>query len=115
MDCAFLADKDANTAGFQLRALGQCRGLEDSLGVLKEIRHRNLIEPIPASVSETWKLKCTLFSKESPMPEKRDGICAHPACNCPVPQGEKYCSTYCEDAADTIEISCNCEHAGCAM
>jgi hypothetical protein len=39
--------------------------------------------------------------------------CAHPACSCPVPEGEDYCSTSCEDAAGLIELSCNCEHASC--
>ena len=26
-----------------------------------------------------------------------------------------YCSPYCKDAGDTMEISCNCGHAGCAI
>ena len=30
--------------------------------------------------------------------------CAHPACNCNVPKGTKYCSKYCEDAKDTLEL-----------
>jgi hypothetical protein len=41
--------------------------------------------------------------------------CEHPACNCLVAKGTKYCSQYCEDAKETIELSCNCRHAGCAM
>jgi hypothetical protein len=41
--------------------------------------------------------------------------CAHPACSCVVPEDGKYCSQYCEDAADTTELSCNCRHAGCAL
>jgi hypothetical protein len=41
--------------------------------------------------------------------------CQHPACNCWTAKGTKYCSQYCEDAKDTIELSCNCCHAGCAM
>ena len=41
--------------------------------------------------------------------------CAHPACNCTVIDGGKYCSQYCSDAGDTMEISCNCGHAGCAV
>jgi len=49
------------------------------------------------------------------MSENPQEKCAHPACNCPVPEGEKYCSTYCKAAADTTEISCNCEHRGCAL
>ena len=40
--------------------------------------------------------------------------CAHPACNCRPAAGEKYCSTYCHDARDTIELMCNCGHPGCA-
>jgi metallothionein len=40
--------------------------------------------------------------------------CAHPACNCMVQKGEKYCSTYCHDAAKTVELICNCPHPGCA-
>ena len=41
--------------------------------------------------------------------------CEHPACNCRVGKGKKYCSQYCEDARQTIELSCNCRHVGCAM
>jgi len=40
--------------------------------------------------------------------------CEHPACNCVVKGGEKYCSQYCHDARNTLELSCNCGHAGCA-
>ena len=47
------------------------------------------------------------------MPENEKGICAHPACTCPVPEGEEYCSPYCEDAGDTTELECNCDHPGC--
>jgi hypothetical protein len=39
--------------------------------------------------------------------------CDHPACNCMVDEDADYCSPYCEDAAETIEIACNCGHAGC--
>ena len=39
--------------------------------------------------------------------------CAHPACNCTVRDGEKYCSPYCHDAEDKVELSCNCRHAAC--
>ncbi len=39
--------------------------------------------------------------------------CAHSACSCIVPSGEKYCSARCESAADTIEIACTCGHPGC--
>jgi hypothetical protein len=45
------------------------------------------------------------------MEEKK---CAHPACNCILPEGEKYCSTYCHDAGTLTELACNCPHPGCA-
>jgi hypothetical protein len=40
--------------------------------------------------------------------------CAHPACNCPASGDNKYCSNYCRDAGDTVELSCNCGHSGCS-
>jgi len=40
--------------------------------------------------------------------------CTDPACNCPAPDGEKYCSTYCHDAGQLTELACNCGHGGCA-
>jgi hypothetical protein len=43
-------------------------------------------------------------------PQKK---CAHPACNCLVDQGKKYCSDYCHDSGNKIEIACNCHHAIC--
>lgn len=48
------------------------------------------------------------------MPDKQKK-CAHPACACTVGSGQQYCSQYCKDAGSTMEISCNCGHAGCAM
>ena len=45
-----------------------------------------------------------------PAPQKK---CAHPACNCMVDQGQKYCSDYCHDSGNKIEIACNCHHATC--
>ncbi len=41
--------------------------------------------------------------------------CAHPACECMVSGDQKYCSDYCRDARQTLEISCNCGHAGCSV
>ena len=41
--------------------------------------------------------------------------CAHPACTCQVGPDQKYCSQYCKDAGGTMEIACNCGHAGCSM
>jgi hypothetical protein len=32
-----------------------------------------------------------------------------------VGKNETYCSTYCHDAGGTMEISCNCGHAGCSV
>jgi hypothetical protein len=52
---------------------------------------------------------------------KEDGMedkakkCAHPACTCTVKKDAKYCSQYCQDAGGTMEIACNCGHAGCAI
>jgi hypothetical protein len=42
--------------------------------------------------------------------------CAHPACECVVQQGGpygKYCSEYCQRAAQQTELHCNCHHPGC--
>ena len=39
--------------------------------------------------------------------------CKHPACNCPVKEGESYCSTACKDAGDTTELVCQCNHPTC--
>ena len=50
---------------------------------------------------------------ENPKPGA-SATCAHPACNCPVAHGQKYCSQYCHDARNTMELSCNCGHPGCA-
>ena len=41
--------------------------------------------------------------------------CNHPACNCKADANSDYCSQYCKDAGQTMEISCNCGHAGCAI
>jgi hypothetical protein len=38
--------------------------------------------------------------------------CAHEACTCMTT--EKYCSEYCKDHKDTVEIACKCAHAGCS-
>ena len=40
--------------------------------------------------------------------------CAHKICTCMAPDGQKYCSTYCEDSADTTTLTCDCGHPGCA-
>ena len=41
--------------------------------------------------------------------------CAHPPCGCPVEEGEKYCSTYCQDSGSLAEPTCSCGHRGCAQ
>lgn len=41
--------------------------------------------------------------------------CAHPACICRIAKNKTYCSQYCEDAGETLELSCNCGHPGCAI
>jgi len=41
--------------------------------------------------------------------------CAHQACKCVARPDSKYCSQYCDDAGDTMEISCNCGHGGCSL
>jgi hypothetical protein len=43
-----------------------------------------------------------------------DQKCAHPACNCIATKDNKFCSVYCHDAGETVELSCNCGHVGCA-
>jgi hypothetical protein len=41
--------------------------------------------------------------------------CAHPACICVPPAGEKYCSPICKDAGSSEEeIACECGHPACA-
>jgi hypothetical protein len=43
--------------------------------------------------------------------------CAHPHCNCTVPEGDQYCSDYCMESARTggakDESGCNCGHLEC--
>jgi hypothetical protein len=43
--------------------------------------------------------------------------CAHDMCKCQVTSGDRYCSTYCKDAAEIeeVEIECACEHPPCAL
>jgi len=39
--------------------------------------------------------------------------CAHPSCHCQATADSKYCSTYCEGEADTVDIVCSCPHPAC--
>ena len=83
------------------------------------LSRKSLTEVLSERQRISWALNCSQFGGGIVMftdkEKKEKGLCAHPSCSCPVPKGEKYCSTYCHDAADTMEISCNCEHAGCAL
>ena len=45
--------------------------------------------------------------------QEKKNKCAHPACNCSEQKGSKYCSQYCHDARETVELACNCGHPGC--
>jgi len=45
---------------------------------------------------------------------KESKKCAHPACSCVAPEGKKFCSAPCESAKNMIELSCQCDHPGCA-
>ena len=38
--------------------------------------------------------------------------CANSPCTCIV-KDKKYCSQYCEDAAGTTSLACDCPDAGC--
>ena len=62
---------------------------------------------------DPWPLSCSRMPGGLRKMTNIEKKCAHPACSCPVPDGENYCSTSCEDAAGLIELSCNCEHASC--
>ena len=42
-------------------------------------------------------------------------VCAHVGCSCTRREDSKYCSPYCEDAGDTLELACNCGHPGCGV
>jgi hypothetical protein len=39
--------------------------------------------------------------------------CKHPSCTCFVSNDKDYCSTICEDSADSTELTCQCHHPGC--
>ncbi|HZS08751.1 MAG TPA: hypothetical protein VFD58_28205 [Blastocatellia bacterium] len=38
--------------------------------------------------------------------------CAHPGCDCIVPEDDEYCSPHC-DTAPEAEVTCGCGHAAC--
>lgn len=39
--------------------------------------------------------------------------CPMEGCNCPVPEGEEYCSDYCKEHQAGGGTGCACGHAGC--
>lgn len=43
--------------------------------------------------------------------------CAHPACECEVQQGQRYCSTYCQQShqqnSQASSAKCACGHPAC--
>ncbi len=39
--------------------------------------------------------------------------CAHAACTCIAPEGQKYCSQFCQDSIGTTTLQCDCGHPGC--
>lgn len=43
-----------------------------------------------------------------------DNKCAHPACSCTKGKESDYCSQTCKEAADLIEIACQCGHPNCS-
>jgi hypothetical protein len=49
------------------------------------------------------------------MADHEEKKCAHPGCVCMARQDSKYCGAYCEGASDTLEVTCNCGHPGCAV
>jgi len=46
------------------------------------------------------------------MAETTVGKCAHPGRNCTTAKG-KYCSEYCESAAERPSSACECGHGQC--
>jgi hypothetical protein len=48
------------------------------------------------------------------MAEKKPDKCAHPGCECLVPEGSEYCSEYCEILGNRLSIACDCGHTECA-
>jgi hypothetical protein len=40
--------------------------------------------------------------------------CSMDGCLCMVPQGQKYCSAYCEAAKGETTLECDCGHPACA-
>ena len=60
--------------------------------------------------SKVWPRMCLNDIRRCKMPNNK---CAHPACDCYPSGGEKFCSPYCHDAGDLVEIACDCGHPDC--
>lgn len=39
--------------------------------------------------------------------------CAHAACSCMAPEGQKFCSDRCASAKNMTELTCQCQHPAC--
>ena len=48
------------------------------------------------------------------MTDEKKNKCKGPNCSCTVGHDSKYCSPHCETMKDSLEIACECGHAGCA-
>jgi hypothetical protein len=40
--------------------------------------------------------------------------CAMEGCQCTVPAGQKFCSSYCQTAKGQTKLQCDCGHPDCA-
>ena len=48
------------------------------------------------------------------MDDNKQNKCAHSNCSCTAAQDSKYCSSHCETAKGSSQISCECGHPNCA-
>ena len=69
--------------------------------------------PFPCSGIVSGYARSVPGIEESNMATTTPKKCANPACSCPAPTKDKYCSAHCEGIADKIEIVCTCGHDGC--
>lgn len=95
------------------------RLIESGWFTREDMREAKKLISVPSDTSATSGVVSMKETKEAPgyatEPENTSaGKCGHPACNCTVKDGHKYCSQYCHDARNTLELSCNCGHPGCA-
>jgi metallothionein len=76
----------------------------------QEIHKPTELRSVPSENNSVPKVP----TKGGIMADQQTKKCAHPACNCKVDKGKKYCGDYCHDAGHTLELSCNCRHPQCA-